>query len=165
MLFRSTKLEREFRAHVSLFSFDRINLNTAPPQVLAAAGLDPAQTGALQDRRRSSAPRRAVYFRSLDEAGAVFGASVTAGKFGTEVKAMGITVTVRDGRAEYRLYAAVAPPGGAVLAMEPDRPAAGAGPAATETDEIIKKLDYPFKVLEIREDVEAPAPLPTSPID
>jgi general secretion pathway protein K len=156
---RPTRLARDFQASVSLYSFERVNLNAAPPAVLAAAGLGLGPIDALTDpARRQQAGNGAGYYRAASEAAAVLGSDAALDKFGAEVRALRITVTVLGGATTYRLSAVVAPPGGATLAAGPPAkiPAPGGATPETATPDI-KKLDYPFKVLEIREDVESPA--------
>lgn len=158
-----TPLARVFEANVSLYSFDRMNLNVATPVGLAAGGLDTGQIDVLQGYlRRSGLAGRQKYFSTLTDAAVVLG-PVSLQAFGSEAAALRITVTVRGGPTVYRLGAVVAPPGGATLALaavaqEPNQP-------AEETATLlIKKLDYPFKVLEIRENLEStPAPPVESP--
>lgn len=165
---RPTALFREFRASASLYSFDRVNLNSARPAVLLAAGLDAGQADALKAHVRQQAQSGgAGFFNSVGEASSIVGANAPLQQFGTDVRALRISITVRDGAAAYRLEAVVAPPGGAIFAPNPTPPpdgeqkevapaAAIAPPAATIADSNRKKLDYPFKVLEIVEDAEAP---------
>lgn len=156
-----TPLARDFAANVSLYSFDRMNLNAANPVALAVGGLAPDQMDAMQtylkQQKRAGHPG---FFRAVSEAAVVFG-SAPMQAFGAETAAVRITVTVQDGMAIFRMSAVVAPPGGATLAvpiLPPDQTAASvpqenAGP-------VVKKLDYPFKVLEIREDMESTTPAP-----
>ncbi len=158
-----TALAREFEANVSLYSFDRVNLNAATPVALAVGGLDTGQIDALQSHlRRQRASDRQKYFRTAGEAATVLGPAAWQA-FGSEAAALRVTVTVRGGATAYRLSAVVAPPGGATLAMaagsaEPDDGVEESAPV------IIKKLDYPFKVLEIRENLESTlAPAVESP--
>ena len=163
---RPNDLAREFAANVSLYSFERINLNSAPAMVLAVGGLAAGQIDGLKDRhRREEATAGLGYFKTVNDTKSILGADAPLQKFGADVLALRINVTVRDGAAVYRLSAVVAPPGGASLATaaKPAAPAtASPGVTATETaPQVIKKLDYPFKVLEIREDVEAPVFPPT----
>ncbi|MBI3885006.1 MAG: general secretion pathway protein GspK [Opitutae bacterium] len=171
---RPTELLRELEASASLYSFDRVNINSAPAAVLAAAGLDGGQADALKtfarQQRKSGGPG---FFNSVAEAAAIVGGNAPLQNFGADVSALRIKITVRDGAAAYRLEAVVAPPGGATFAPNPPPPAdgeqKGATPGADQTPAAVsgggtgvadsnrKKLDYPFKVLEIVEDAEAPS--------
>lgn len=156
---RPNRLARDFTANVSLYSFDRTNLNAAPPAVLLAAGLPLAQVDTLSSRTGRSRDEGAMsYFRSTEEAGAALGPAASLEKLGAKVTALRITVTVREGASVYRLMAVVAPPGGATFAPAPPEEATD-GTKETAAA-VIKKLDYPFKVLEIHEDVETPAQPP-----
>jgi general secretion pathway protein K len=147
---------RQFAAAVSLQAFERVNLNAASPEALAVAGLGTGSSSALRDHLRTG-PR--PYFRGMDEATAALGAPVASDRFGVEIQVLRIDITVRDGGRLYRLSAVVAPGGGVVT---PPRTApAGdnlqtATPAVQKTPVTLKKLDYPFKVLELLEDVESP---------
>jgi general secretion pathway protein K len=159
-----TALAQGFIANVSLYSYARINLNGATPAAMVAAGLDPTQIDALANYARQQAGAGGPgYFRGMNEVNTVLGANADVGKFGTEVSAVRLVVTVRSGATTYRLEAVVAPPRGATLAAgTTSAPGAGetaSGSTAAQAETavpIIKKLDYPFKVLEIREDVESP---------
>lgn len=162
---RPTRLARDFQSSVSLYSFDRVNLNTATPTVLAAGGLGLAQIDALADyARRGRNGSGAGFFHATSEATAILGAQTPLEKFGAEVKALRITVTVKGGTT-YHLSAVVAPPGGATIAPTPPPKTPNSAGATSETATAdIKKLDYPFKVLEIREDAESPAMQPVDPV-
>ena len=173
---RPTELLHELQASASLYSFDKVNINAAPLAVLGAAGLDPGQADALKSfsaqQRKSGG---AGFFNSVTEAASVVGGNAPLQNFGTEVRALRVKITVRDGAAVYRLEAVIAPPGGAIFAPNPppstDAEQKSATPASEQTvtpaaatntpatgvaDSHSKKLDYPFKVLEIVEDAEAP---------
>ncbi len=157
-----TTLARDFAASVSLYAFNRVNLNGANPVALAVGGLDNGQIDTLQDYlRRQKMAGRQDFFRATSEATGVLGAAPLQ-TFGAEALALRITVTVKDGAATYRLSAVVAPPGGATLAVAL---ASEVPPQTSATKETnvpgIKKLDYPFKVLEIRENLESSPPLTT----
>ena len=174
---RPTELLRELRASASLYSFDKVNINAAPTAVLTAAGLDAGQADALKNyaaqQRKSGG---AGFFNSVAEAASVVGGNAPLQSFGTDVRALRVKITVRDGVAVYRLEAVIAPPGGATFAPNPPPPTdAGQKTTTTASDQTVtpatatnapatgvadsnsKKLDYPFKVLEIVEDAEAPS--------
>jgi general secretion pathway protein K len=163
-----------FAANVSLYSFNQVNLNAATPVVMAAGGLVPAQIDALQAyNRQQAASGGPGYFRGISDVTGALGGNASLQGFGTEVRALRINITVRDGTNTFRLSTVIAPPGGATVATAPSQGAsssAAGSPAATSASTSapltetavpdVKKLDYPFKVLEIREDVETPAPPP-----
>ena len=87
---------------------------------------------------------------------------------GTEISALRITITIREGRTEFRLSAVVAPSGGAkavdaiaqpaehrTLASTNEQPEESPPPETNETGSgSAKKLKYPFTLLEIRENDE-----------
>ena len=166
-----TEIFRAFRASVSLYSFSKINLNTASPAALAAAGIDANQSEAMRAHTaRQAATGGTPFFNSVNEATPLLGANAPLNQLGVEVSALRIKITVRDGVATYRLEAVIAPPGGATLAPAPKplasdekTPSATApAPATTPTANTnTKKLDYPFKVLEIVEDAAASDPVET----
>jgi general secretion pathway protein K len=123
-----------------------------------------------------------AYFHNAQEVAGLVGQGTAGSKLGTEVRCLRITITVREGPASYRLSTVVAPPGGAALppatppptnsdsASTPDNPtaAAGSGPAAPTTpatpttpttpaassSQARPALNYPFTLLEIRENDE-----------
>lgn len=162
---RPNRLARDFMAHVSLYSFERVNLNAAPPAVLLTAGFPLAQVDAWSAHaRRQNGTGGPAFYRSTEEAAAVLGVNGAMEKFSTRVAALRITVIVRDGASVYRLVAVVAPPGGATLAPAPTTADAKAEAAGEPAVAPIKKLDYPFKVLEIAEDVESPETAPDRPL-
>lgn len=148
---------REFAAAVSLYSFDRVNLNAGTPLALTAAGATPDQVESLntylRDRSRSGQP----YFKSTQEASVAMGGTAPIDRFGVEIQVLRINVTVREGALAYRLSAVIA------LSNRATAPARAApAPTTTRTGTTtekapltLKKLDYPFKVLEVLEDVES----------
>ena len=167
------QLLHEFESSVSLFSFDRSNLNASPLSVMTAAGLDSGQIDGLKDYvRRQKLTQGPGYFTAMSEVSAIVGGNAPIKGFGTDVQALRVIVTVREGAALYRLSAVISPPGGAIVAPAPAAATAataatvgpnlssGTGSTAETAAPVIKKLDYPFKVLEIREDVESMATPP-----
>jgi hypothetical protein len=101
----------EFKRLVSVYSGGPINMNTADERVLRATGLfsDPELTalrGAFPERQ--GAPRRGKgYYTSLSELAEATGALPTAIQLGVKVEVLSVTVTVREGDAEFRLRAVV----------------------------------------------------------
>ncbi|MSU69505.1 MAG: hypothetical protein EXS39_01765 [Opitutaceae bacterium] len=174
---RPNELWRRFTGAVSLFNYPRPNLNSARPAVQAALGnFDPDQQQKLADFLAGTGPYQLQgpgYLRSVGDAVPVIGQVNTSG-FDTQIRALRIRLTVHDGRAVYRLNVVVAPPNGATTvqssassnpAVAPASPSvpsgarsspagtAPAGSTATGTPGV-KKLNYPFTVLEIRENDE-----------
>lgn len=142
-------------ANASLFAFNAVNINAASPAALSVAGLSPSQTTSL--RNYFSAGLGAGvgrYFHSAAEAESITGAASLPGKLGAHVQILRIHVTVHDGAAVYRLSAVVVPPGEVAgrSAVSPSNPPALANPSPSLS---AKKLDYPFRILEIKEDVNS----------
>lgn len=110
---------RRFAEAVSLFNYAQPNLNAAPPGVLSAlARYDDNQLDLLGDFRSGDGIYRGRgpgYFTSANEVATVLGEQAVAEGFGTAIQALRITVTVKQGNAEYQLSVVVAPPGGARL--------------------------------------------------
>ena len=142
----------------SLHEFPRVNLNTAGEGALVALGLGEAEIRALEDHRARARPRDgAGILRSTSEAAAVLGSAATGERWGTAIEMLRIDLTVRQGALAFRLSAVVATaPGYRPRTAARETPAEGAPPPAPEAER--KELDYPFAVVEIREDLDAPAP-------
>ena len=148
-------------ANASLFTFRGVNLNSAPPAALAVAGLTASQTVALKEHLQSSRGSGGDrYFHSAAEADSVVGVTGPPGRLTAEVQVLRIIVTVHDGAAVFRMSAVVAPPGGTAgvpTATKANPPAIMKPPIPR------KKLDYPFRILEIQEAI-APALPPAEPV-
>ncbi|HEY0943645.1 MAG TPA: hypothetical protein VGD81_00195, partial [Opitutaceae bacterium] len=181
------ELWTHFTNAVSLFDFQRPNINAASPELLnALAGYDDMQQRQLSDYLQGKGAYQQKgpgYFRDAGEVATVLGVSGEVGGFGAEIRALRIMVTVHEGRTSYRLTAIVAPPGGA-NAVKPrkteaetkeDTNATAASPAKVPTagnagatsssaldgsEAQAKKLNYPFTLLEIRENDA----IPTQPV-
>lgn len=157
---RATDVLRTFMRDFSLYSFSKTNLNTAGNDVLVTMGLNGSEADALDNyRARPRRPDEDGFFKTMTDAATVLGSAASTDKFGTEIAALRINVTVRQGGIAFRLTTVVAPTSGAAATVRPrssaqTRPAQPGAPQPTER----KRLDYPFTVLEIREDIEAPEP-------
>lgn len=174
---RPNALWWQFTAVFSLYNFSQLNLNSATPEVLGALGYtDPSQqqrvteylagTGAYA----GSGPR---WFTNVTDASAVLGSGALPAVAGTQIRALRVNIVVREGRSEFRLTAVVAPPGGATIvsdtatsgtAAASDTPAAGGTAPAATTPAVAPvtpapKLNYPFTLLEIRENPDI-SPVP-----
>lgn len=173
---RPTAYLQRFKEAVSLFQYSRPNVNGAPADALSALGqLDPNQQQRMDDFRRGLGSYQTTgpgYFKSTDEAATLLGQQASPDSFGVEISALRIRVTVSRGTARYQLTAVVAPPNGAQL-VKPGvatstRTGAGSrsgtekapAPAPTPTPArsgrdagASKKLNYPFTLLEITENV------------
>lgn len=161
---RPTEVFRNFTREVSLLSFRRANLNSAQGGVLTALGLGEGELMALETHRtRPRRPDETGVFRSLAEASTVLGGAVIPERFGTDIEALRVNVTVRQGSVAYRLSVVVTP-GGAATAAAPRREERAPGSAGgTAPGPERKVLNYPFTVVEIREDTE-PSPAPAEPV-
>lgn len=189
-------LWRSFVDSVSLFDFAQPNVNNGRETTLAAVGsYDAASVKLVGDYLGglgSYSRQGPAYFHNAQEVAGLVGPGTAGSKLGTEVRCLRVTITVREGQASYRLSAVVAPPGGA--ALPPANPpaaasagttdaastedtataAAGSAPAATTTtppatsgSQTQPVLNYPFTLLEIRENDEivdtAPPSQPAPP--
>ncbi len=111
---------RRFMAAVSLFDFQKTNVNAASGQVLSAIGrYDQNQQDLMEDYRRGDGIYRGRgqgYFTSQDELRGVLGEAAGANGFGVEIQALRVAVTVRQGQSSYRLNVVISPGGGARVA-------------------------------------------------
>jgi hypothetical protein len=179
----------------SLYRFSASNLNGAAPDLLTGLG----STDAAQQKRLGeylsgggSYTKSEGYFKTMQDATRVLG-QMPADNLGTEIKALRVIVTVRQGGgSSYRLNVVVAQPNGAQLpggggtpsgqqppqsqdgnssnppAQTPPNAGGGAGAqgAVSSTQgqngtTAAKKLNYPFALLEIREnDMNSSVPIP-----
>lgn len=177
---RPNELWQRFHDAISLFRFTQPNLNAARVDVLSAlGGYDLSQQQRLADFLAGKGDRARQgpgFFKSTDDAAVLLGGQKGPGQFGVEIRALRIRVTVRQGPAHFELSVVVAPPGGATLvtAVAPPGKRRGAGgggqPTPTPTrppaanartregesapgQDSAKKLNYPFTLLEISENV------------
>ena len=185
-------LHRRFTATFSLYNFRRPNLNGASPDVLLAFGGqdDPQQRQRLEEFRAGTGMYQAngsgVFKSSSDVAGVLGARAEAVGKVGTEISALRVIVTVREGLNVYRLAVLLAPSGGAKPPEPGDlnrgeeedgnngqtdrnaaRPATSSSRTATASAGAeTKSLNYPFTLLEIRENGAIPtvAETPSSPL-
>ena len=183
---------RRFADSVSLLDFRQPNLNGAKPDTLAALGqFDASQQEKLGEYLRGAGSYQFTgpgFFQAPKDAQAVAGPAGDTSGFATTISALRITVTVRDGRTEFRTSAVIAvPPNGATSVQETatsTRTQASAATAQTSTQQqnrpnamtaappadatakgaapAPRSLRYPFTLLEIRENDEIPA-LPSAP--
>ncbi|HYC69603.1 MAG TPA: hypothetical protein VEB66_00245 [Opitutaceae bacterium] len=142
---RPTELLRRFAAEVSLHDFPATNLNTATPRAWDLAGLAPADVTRVQawfatEKGRRGAPPR--FFRDANEARSLLG-TVPPG-FETRARILRVVVVAREGPAELRLEAVVAPAAG---------DSAGQGDRASSSP-----LGYPFSLLDLDESLVLDAP-------
>lgn len=114
---RPNEYWKRFVDSVSLFDFQRPNLNGARPDTLAALGqFDETQLKNLGDYLRGAGTYETQgpqFFQSPNEAQRVTGPTGDTNGFASTISALRITVIVRDGRTEFKLSTVVAPPSGA----------------------------------------------------
>lgn len=156
----------------SLYAYKDPSINGAAPDLLAGLGvLDASEQTRLDAYLRGLGPyqsRGVGYFKSAEEIATVVGPQSPAAALGTEIRALRIIVTVREGRGAFRLNALVAPPGGATIPTSAPEVADGEetdapgpeNPGRTEpvAAPTAKTLNYPFTLLEIRENDAMPSP-------
>ena len=172
-------LWRSFVDSVSLYDFNQSNVNSGRETTLAAVGsYDAASIKLVADYLNglgSYSRQGPAYFRNAQDVAGLVGQGTAGSKLGTEVRCLRITITVREGQSSYRLSAVVAPPGGAAEPPANPQPAnsdassspeqtadaasATAAPTtptaqATGTTQTQPALNYPFTLLEIRENDE-----------
>jgi len=178
---RPNDLHRRFTESVSLFNFQRTNLNGARPDALTALGefddIQQRRLGEYLTGTGQSALAGPGWFTAADEASKFLGPNGRAGQFGTTISALRIRLTVREGRSEYRLDAVVTPQGGGASAVitnattaranatdaqaaasadaSPTQPGSAPTSAATAA---APRLNYPFTILQLTENEPLPPP-------
>ncbi len=189
---RPNDLYRRFTAAFSLYDYEQFNVNAANADVLTAVGFaDPTQHNRLHDFLTGTGGYTVQgpgWFTSNAQAAGVLGTGAMPSLAGTVVRALRVTVTVREGKTEFRLTAVVAPSGGAKIvrttATDTRAPASAEGTAAANATAAASaakptsttaaagtpaaggtkpQLNYPFTLLEIRENGEIPPPPPPAP--
>ncbi len=170
-----TELWQRFADAFSLYSFQSPSINGASPELLAGLGItDNTQQKQLDDYihgRGIYENRGSGFFKNAQDVSAMFGAQSPASALSTQISSLRIIITVREGRSSFRLNALIAPPGGATIPVappnqtigtkqgEPAAPAANTAATGTGPTQVTKKLNYPFTILEFRENDEMPSPL------
>ena len=180
---RPNDLWRRFTQSVSLFDFQRSNINGASDDALAAIGqFDPTQMQSLADylRGRGSYERTGPgFFETPADAQRIAGTTGDANAFAATISALRVVVTVTEGRTQFRLGAVIAPPNGAsAVQQKAQRTETTAGAAGTAQQQQsrpnaqenrnpgrqgggananARNLRYPFTLLEIRENDEIPS--------
>ena len=182
---RPNSLWKQFTSTFSLFDFTASNLNAGNTGVMQALNLDTSQQSLLSDYldgRGSYRSQGAGYFRSSSDIARVLGVQAPPTGVGTDIQALRIIITVRDGQGVFRLDAVVSI-GGAAKAVtqkaankdwdaSPDAAAAQALQATTTANQAaaakavtgdstqMPVLNYPFTILELRENDDLPPALP-----
>jgi len=166
-------LWHRFVSAFSLFSFQSPSINGASSELLAGLGItDTLQQKQLDDYlhgRGIYENKGAGFFKTADEVAAMFGAKSPAAALGTQISSLRIIVTVREGRSSFRINALISPPGGATIPVDQTNQSDSAKTTDSSTNtttatstastQTAKKLNYPFTILEFRENDEMPSPL------
>lgn len=175
---RPNDFYRRFVDSVSLLDFQGINLNSIRPGVLDSLGVDPTRQKLMRDYlsgKGGNGIQGPGYFRNIGEASSYLGTDTTGAEgLGVEIKALRIVITVREGLSYFRLNTVVTPsPGGgakAITTKAAPKNQTAASAARSGTDSASKPgsessksssgatLNYPFAILEIRENDELPKP-------
>ncbi|MGA2445535.1 MAG: hypothetical protein ABSG50_08945 [Opitutaceae bacterium] len=186
---RPNDLWRRFADSVSLYDFTQPNLNGARDTTLAAlGGYDATSIKMITDYLGglgSYARQGPAYFHTSQDVAGLVGQAAMSPRLGTQVRCLRITVTVHEGPTSFRLSAVVAPPGGASLPPA-DAPTATTSSSTTTTNQNASgtnasgsttsattststtststqpSLNYPFTLLEIRENDEIVGTAPPS---
>lgn len=151
-------LGRRFQAGASLFAFNASNVNSAPPEVLLARGVDEARVAAIARTRQDRTTRTGGYRSAAELAGAL-GRDAAPPGLGTEAQCLHVIVTVSSGARFCRLEAWVRPagaggatPGATATSRRQNAEAQSTTPpVASVRNNPRKRLDYPFQILELRE--------------
>ena len=169
---RPNALWSRFVNAFSLYSFQSPSINGASPELFAGLGI----TNTLQQKQLDDylhgrglfENKGTGYFKSSQDVAAMFGGQSPAAALNTQISALRIIVTVREGRSSFRINALIAPPGGATIpVVKTDTGSTNnqngstntTDAAPTTTAPTTKKLNYPFTILEFRENDEMPSPL------
>jgi general secretion pathway protein K len=158
---RWTELGNKFRTDTSLYDFNSVNVNSAHSAVLTGLGLDPTQASAVvRDIAATPDPTQAPkFYRSVGEAASVYGSGVAQAGFGADVQCLRVIVTVSQGARVFSLGAVIQPGSGSNSQANAANPAdtQNADPNAPPVTPVDpravtrKSIDYPFRILELRE--------------
>jgi general secretion pathway protein K len=179
---RPNQLWHQFVNAISLFDFKQTNLNGGRQDALSAIGsLDSSQRRQLDEYLSGTGSRAQTgpgFFGTPADATGILGAGTIPAAYGTQISALRVIVTIREGRTVFKLSTVIAPAGGATtveaLKNPPNKTANPTGTASADTKQTsaqtdttaasatAKKLNYPFTLLEIRENAEiSPVPVPS----
>jgi len=172
---------RQFTQTFSLLEFQSTNVNGAAPGVLTALGMDSAQQGLLSDYlagRGAYEGRGAGYFTNAAEAAGIAGGQANLSALSADIKALRVIITVKEGQSSYRLNTVVSLSGNAAKAVSKrakpsnrESNTASTNQAGTiststtisassnsssSTTTSAKTLNYPFTILELRENDAIP---------
>lgn len=169
----------------SLYSYEKSNINGGNPATLTGLGItDPAEKKRLHDfvNGTGSFQRKGPgFFKNNADVATLLGANSPAvAGLATDIAALRVIVTVHEGRSAFTLSTVIAPTGGATappktpdptpakgsVPGKPNKPATPEGtppPTAAPKSRVAKgnadakSLNYPFTILEIRENDERPS--------
>lgn len=179
---RPNQLWHQFVDAISLFDFKQTNLNGGRQDALSAIGtLDPSQRRQLDEYLGGTGSRAQMgpgFFGTPADASGILGGKLPD-SYGTQISALRVILTVREGRTVFKLSTVIAPAGGATTVDAVKTPAnktsnpsqtgsrdTKAAPSqtnATSESATAKKLNYPFTLLEIKENAEiSPIPVPST---
>jgi type II secretory pathway component PulK len=183
-------LWHRFANAVSLYNFRQTNLNGARADVMAAVGqFDDIQQQKVNEYLTGTGAYRSMgpeWFTDAATVKTIAGSTGNPAGFTTTISALRINVTVHEGQSEFRLSAVVSPQGGGATTVQttatsqrnqasasatqgnPTQPQPSSTPTASTNAAAAsnaKKLNYPFTLLEIRENDEIPPPPPPPPAD
>lgn len=161
-------LWQRFASAFSLYSYKDSNINGGNPDLLSGIGVtDQSQQRRLNDYLHGTGSYSRSgpgVFKTPQDVALVLGAQSPTANISTEIKALRINLTIHEGKSSFRLSAVVAPPGGAQVPADqpatapadPNKPQPPADPNASANGQPPaanggKKLNYPFTLLEIRE--------------
>jgi general secretion pathway protein K len=140
-----------FRAAVSVHSFRQVNINTAHAAALVALGLDPARADTVVAPPASLADAPPQFFRSVAEAAAVHGNDIAQPGIGADVRCLRMLVLVREGGRTFSLAATIHTAPGDAGSPAVDGPPDSAAQQNAPRPWTLKNIDYPFRILELRE--------------
>jgi general secretion pathway protein K len=166
---------QRFVDSVSLLDFQGINLNSIRPGVLDSLGVDSTHQQQMRDYlsgKGGNGMQGPGFFRNIGEASSYLGTDTSGAEgLGVEIKALRIIITVREGPSVFRLNTVVTPaPGGGAkaittkaapknqTALSAAKSGSDAGSSSTQKSGSSTTLNYPFAILEIRENDELPKP-------
>jgi hypothetical protein len=169
-------LWHRFVSTFSLYSFKNPSINGASPELLAGLGItDTLQQKQLDDYihgRGIYESKGTSYFKTSQDVSAMFGGQSPVAALSTQISSLRIIVTVREGRSSFRINALISPPGGATIPVDQTNQTSttnsnnsassvnstAATSTAATSSQTAKKLNYPFTILEFRENDEMPSP-------
>ena len=188
---RPNALWYRFVDSVSLLNFTHTNLNGAKPGALLALGqFQPSQQQNINDYLAGTGAYETqgpgLPFQSATDAQSIAGPGGNPAAFGTTISALRVLITVHDGSSQFRLAAVIAPPNGATTVQttatsartqtsansaeaagrqqtQPNASPRTTSPTARNGQTPQRSLNYPFTLLEVRENDDIPPPPPPPP--